>query len=272
MLVYPSDGFMDRETGMTTDSNIWISIEKSYQFYAYVFTLYVICMGIARWFGQTSSRAGEEKRRKSAGLPVAECFSNAEQGFTYASLFQGGLLGVVATSLLMTYVLVLPVALWGWGSLRTVLDRPDVGSILMYFPVITIAILTLAVLFLFCRGVGISNLIFATGLIAACVAATTIAYWKIADKAALVMIQLLAVAAMSLFMSFLMGIATGLRRAKPEASYPLVSVELQQGAGFDRVWLYERTDSDYRFLSATGANYVVPAANVTKITKIGDQS
>ena len=37
---------------MTTDSNTWIEvIEKSYQFYAYVFTLYVISIGLVRWYG-----------------------------------------------------------------------------------------------------------------------------------------------------------------------------------------------------------------------------
>lgn len=259
---------------MTTDSKTWMEvIEKSYQFYAYVFTLYVISMGLVRWYGQTSWRSREEKRRKDAGLPVAECFSNAEQGFTYTSLFQGGLVGVFIAGAQMTWVLFMLAFITGLEPARTDTDVLwRLVSILMYFPVFMIAFFAVMILITSWSRIGSRAFTFAVCLIAACVAATIVADWKTTDKATLVLVQLFAVGVVSLYMSYLIGIASGLRRADPEANYPLVSVELHQGTGFDRVWLYERTDSDYRFLSATGTNYVIPAANVTKITKIHDQS
>ena len=275
---------------MTTDPNIWMGvIEKSYQFYAYVFTLYVICMGLLRWYGQTTWRRREERCRKAAGLPVASCFSNAEQGFTYTSLLQGGFDGALITAAQMAWVLLMLGFFWlQWAFVSLLLliflgGPPlkltdldvhiwELVSILMYFPVIMVASVALRNLFTSRHRISLRSFVLAICLIVACVAATIIAVWATADRTTLVLVQLFSVAVMSLCMSFFMGIANGLRLADPEASYPLVSVELQQGAGFDRVWLYERTDSDYRFLSATGANYVVPAANVTKITKIGDQS
>lgn len=46
-------------------------IEKSYQFYVYLFTIFVVCMGVARWNGKQIWRKREEfaarKQRTSSG-------------------------------------------------------------------------------------------------------------------------------------------------------------------------------------------------------------
>jgi hypothetical protein len=81
---------------------VWLqpSIEhfvKNYLFYVWVFSMFVICAGIARWYGKRQWYEREKLRRKEIGLPVASLLSvggSSEQSFTYSSLFQGGLLGV----------------------------------------------------------------------------------------------------------------------------------------------------------------------------------
>ncbi len=90
----------------------------------------------------------------------------------------------------------------------------------------------------------------------------------ITDKGMVVAAQSLAVAILSLCMSYFIGMSDGIRAADPESNYPLVSVELNQGTGFDQVWLYERTDSDYRLVTKNGINHIIPTFNVKKIRKI----
>jgi hypothetical protein len=65
--------------------------------------------------------------------------------------------------------------------------------------------------------------------------------------------------------SYAYGVDEGLKAADPEPTYPLVSVEVIQGPGFDEAWLYERTDSDYRIVTKSGSNYIIPASNVKEI-------
>ena len=43
-------------------------VEKSYQFWVYLFTIFVVCMGVARWHGTQVWRKHEESRRSDNGL------------------------------------------------------------------------------------------------------------------------------------------------------------------------------------------------------------
>jgi hypothetical protein len=85
---------------MTMPAWLQPSIEhlvKNYLFYVWVFSMFVICAGIARWYGKRQWYEREKLRRKELGLPIASLLSvggSSEQSFTYSSLFQGGLLGV----------------------------------------------------------------------------------------------------------------------------------------------------------------------------------
>jgi hypothetical protein len=68
-----------------------------------------------------------------------------------------------------------------------------------------------------------------------------------------------------LCVSYVMGMMEGLRIADPAPNYPLVILETREGVILDRAWLYERTDSDYRLVTESGSNYIVPATNVKEI-------
>ena len=250
-------------------------VEKSYQFWVYLFTIFVVCMGVSRWHGRQVWRKHEESRRSDNGLPIAAFFSgsSSEQGFTYTSLFQDGLIGVyIAVTQLMYVVLMLlfdhsiaiftdPATARGgdiWGQI----------SILMFFPVAMIAFFALGKIVPLRARISFLNCIIPLATVAACVAGSVAAMLLVKDKGLVVGIQLLAVAVLSLCSSYFIGMDDGIRSAEPENNYPLVRVELNQGESFDRVWLYERTDSDYRLVTENGINHIIPAVNVKQIRRL----
>jgi hypothetical protein len=49
-----------------------------------------------------------------------------------------------------------------------------------------------------------------------------------------------------------------------------LAVEVIQGTGFDEAWLYERTDSDYRIVTKSGSNHIIPASNVKQIKGLAE--
>jgi len=250
-------------------------IEKSYQFYVYLFTVFVVFMGVARWYGKQVWRKREESRRDSSGLPVAALYSGGsfESSFTYTSLFQGGLTGVYIAVMQLMYVVFMlayfrgiqvftnsnaahPVDIWG------------VVSILMFFPVFMLGYFTLIPIISFRSRISVRNCIFPVGIVLVGMAGAVAATVLITDKSIVVAAQFLAVAILSLCASYFIGMSDGIRSADPESNYPLVSVELNQGTGFDRAWLYERTDSDYRLVTKDGTNHIIPTFNVKRIRKI----
>jgi hypothetical protein len=52
-------------------------IDKNYQFLVFLFSTFVLCMGIARWLGKTYWYELEKSRRKKLDLPVALLFRKA---------------------------------------------------------------------------------------------------------------------------------------------------------------------------------------------------
>src|SRR5262245_31410267 len=135
---------------MSVETNSWIElIAKNYQFYVFLFSTFVICMGVARWWGKKSSHEREKTRRKKANLPIASLASlggSVDQSFTYSSLFNGGLLGVYTTLVLFTYV----VFMEAFGLFWKLIDYTDVSqasfidkgsiSILNLYPILMISL------------------------------------------------------------------------------------------------------------------------------------
>ena len=118
---------------MPAEFQSWIDpIEKHYQFYVFVFSMFVIGMGIARWYGKRSWYEWEKLRRKKLGLLIASLISrDGEQSFTYWGLFQGGLLEVVGVFTLLSYVAVMLVY---YKIVRGQIDILDVSGLMSYPP------------------------------------------------------------------------------------------------------------------------------------------
>ena len=76
-------------------ASAWIEdVKKNYQFYVFLFSMFVISMGLTRWLGKGLWRQAQISRRKELKLPVASLFSSDTASFSYLSLFQGGLIGL----------------------------------------------------------------------------------------------------------------------------------------------------------------------------------
>jgi hypothetical protein len=250
-------------------SIIWL-IEKSYQFYAYLFTIFVISMGLASWLGKRIWYAREKSRRTKEGQPVASFIATgSEQSFTYTTLFQGGLLGVALVLYLQTFVVAM--LIWQYGFPRSLDDlslQPhvlrNISAWMGYAPTM-LAFFAVAMVYGH-RGQGaLSGSAAILTTVAACAAGSIAAAALIKETGLLFSVQLLITIIVSLCFSYVLGMSQGLRAADPEVNYPVVNVELLQGEILGDVWLYERTDSDYRVLTKDGSNHIIPAANVKEI-------
>jgi len=241
-------------------------IEKNYQFYIYVFSLFVVCMGISRWFGRHTWVQREKSRRKTAGLPVASLMSqdgSAEQSWTFPGLFLGGLLGVVMVASYMTYVAVMVIQLGPQEILRSV-------GAFMSLPITAIAF----AIFGYISNTRLLGFLGTSRLAKAGMSIVLLICINVAGGLATARLEplhslalyTLVMAMLSLGLSYAIGMSEGVRTADPALNYPLVTLETRDGKLLDRAWLYERTDSDYRLVTESGANHIVPAANVKEIT------
>jgi hypothetical protein len=243
---------------------------KNYLFYVWVFSMFVICAGIARWYGKRQWYEREKLRRKELGLPIASLLSlggTSEQSFTYSSLFQGGLLGVQHVVGVLTYSLLVSMVLptiigrtYNQSELLSVAYSGMAGPLL---------VLSLSIVSPIVRHWSHSRLVRAGSTI------VVFAFWVAAypvlsslvdnELYAMSAILILAMVILSWGRSYTLGMSDGLKAADPEQTYPLVSLEVVQGTSIDQAWLYERTDSDYRLVTRSGSNYIIPAANVKEI-------
>jgi hypothetical protein len=110
----------------------WIEdVKKNYQFYGFLFSMFVIFMGLTRWLGKRLWYQETISRRKKLDLPVASLFSSDSSSFSYSSLFQGGLIGVALVAwYFMSVLFVSP------GADEDVLQRLPVA---MLIPIVTLA-------------------------------------------------------------------------------------------------------------------------------------
>jgi hypothetical protein len=238
-------------------------IEKNYQFYLFLFSLFVVCMGLFRWLGRRTWLQWEKSRREEAGLPVALLMSQdggAEQSWTYSALYQGGLLGVslVASNLVFVVFMMIPQ--------RSVEDAVSALPILMGVPIFS----TVFGIFQIIRTErGLRFVKNSPGVIV--IAVASLSTWIVGvtrdiEPLYIIAIDTLVIAVLSFCLSYALGMTEGLRIADPALNYPLVTVATRDGETLDRAWLYERTDSDYRLVTESGSNHIVPAANVKEIT------
>jgi hypothetical protein len=135
----------------------------------------------------------------------------------------------------------------------------------MIYPVGMLGFIVLIAI-VFCKG---SNSLFHSiamfVFVVLCVVAglSPVGQGKSMDASVALTIQSMALAILSLFFSYLVGM--GDKKADPSLNYPLVNFVLVQGDNLDKALLYERTDSDYRLIAQDGSNRIVPAVNVREI-------
>jgi hypothetical protein len=248
----------------------WIEdVKKNYQFYVFLFSMFVISMGLTRWLGKRLWYQAQISRRKELKLPVASLFSSDTTSFSYLSLFQGGLIGLVLVS---------------WHSLFLLASPSHEEDVLKWLPLAMVApigalagySIPLLLMPIFSRkyfGTVASSpiLIISSTFIIGIVGSFFFVGPLFLDQenGALPVLIIMAVI-VCLSWSYAYGVGEGLKAADPESTYPLVTVEVIQGTGFDEAWLYERTDSDYRIVTKSGSNHIIPASNVKQIEGLAE--
>ncbi len=248
-------------------------LAKNYLFYVWVFSMFVICAGIARWYGKRQWYEREKVRRKELGLPIASLLSvggSSEQSFTYSSLFHGGLLGVRHVVGVLVYSLVVSLVATQIPTVgERIYDQKEILSVAYSGMSGPLVMLSQSIVSPIVRHWSHNRLVRAGSTIVAC------AFWPAAypvlsslvgdELYAMTAVLILAMVVLSWGRSYTLGMSDGLKAADPEQTYPLVSLEVVQGTSLDQAWLYERTDSDYRLVTRSGSNHIIPAANVKEI-------
>jgi hypothetical protein len=244
----------------------WIEgVEKNYQFFVFLFSLFVIGMGFARWLGKWQWYEGVVSRRKTLNLPVALLFDTDPSSFSYTTLFQGGLIGLIG----------------GWYFLSQLFSMPPSQDLLENIPRTMsnpIVLLGLASIQFFlmnvCSRQGFDTLVHSPYLIIASTFLLVIAGTSVVvvfillfkENTDVLLVEVILAVVLCFCFSYTWGVKEGVTTADPEkAKYLLVSIELIQGTSFDNAWLYERTDSDYRIVLKDGSNHIIPASNVKQI-------
>jgi hypothetical protein len=244
----------------------WIEdVEKNYQFFVFLLSMFAICMGLSRWLGKRLWYQGTISRRKELKLPVASLFSSDPSSFNYSSLFQGGLIGLAIVSYQFVFVFASP------GADENVLQRLPLA---MFLPIVLLAqqSLQLFLVSIFSRQ-GVHTLthsflliISSTFLIGILVISFLVEAALLSDEKNIGLpVQIILTVIVSVCYSYAYGVSEGLKAADPDSTYPLVSIKVIEGADFDEAWLYERTDSDYRIVTKSGSNHIIPASNVKEI-------
>jgi hypothetical protein len=247
----------------------WIEdVKKNYQFYVFLFSMFVLFMGLTRWLGKWLWYQEQISRRKELKLPVPSLFSSNTTSFSYLSLFQGGLIGLAVGSWYFLFAFVV-----SSDADEDVLSAP---ALAMIFPIVMLGISSIQ---FFLQNIlsrqYFGTLISSSALIMSSISLTGIVvisvfveFLFLANKNVALPVQIIIAVIVCLCWSYAYGVSEGLKAADPEPTYPLVSIEVIQGTGFDEAWLYERTDSDYRIVTKSGSNHIIPASNVKQINRL----
>jgi len=266
---------------MSPEINSWIvfigqNYRENYQLYASLFSLFLVGMGIARWFGTRKGLEQAKSWRRKAGLPVASLLST-KQAWTYWGLFQGGVIGFL---LMVNMLSSLPLTI-----LSNLLEGQsyDITKIrfVMWAPIANVFFLNFALfgsarrrrwtgLYPFRMVSIIAAFVIIFVIVgASLVAVSAVIYFvtssRVVASVVVVAVEIVITIMLSASLSYIIGMNEGRVAANPAVNYPLVTLDVHQGKNLDEAWLYEKTDSDYRLVTKTGSNHIIPATNVKEI-------
>jgi len=243
------------------DTTYLDDVKKDYQFYVFLFSLLVLGMGACRLYGRRTWLQWEKSQRKKAGLPVASLISqDTAQSWRYSDLYQSGLLGAVLLAVNAAWIPISPMLFP--IPYESFVDSVRVGITSNFLGMV----LLMVILILQARGIRFIR--HCSGLIIILIAslfAPRVAAWLDLESWDIVAIDASILVILFVCVSYVLGMIEGLRIADPALNYPLVTLETRDGGTLDRAWLYERTDSDYRLVTESGSNNIVPATNVKEI-------
>jgi len=239
---------------------------------------YILLMGIIHKWGKTNWVKKERDRRTLQGKPNINLISGdtkAELPWKDPSLIQGGYTALGLVSSLLSYVaamlLFFAIALDGVPIAPEVLGK--VVGILMAWPVVMGAgtVLTDTKSIIDKYKLPTASFYFLI-VIALIIAVLSIFIFMRSESYQLALgVQLILFLVVSCLISYVIGTRNGIEAAEIETRFPLVSVVTTQGNTIDRLRLYEKTDSDYRFIGEDGTDYILPGLHIAQIKHVPEK-
>jgi hypothetical protein len=231
---------------------------------------YMLIMGMAHKTGRTSWYEKEKERRKSKGKPNINLISGSvkpELPWNDPSLIQGGFTAIKTIGLLFLYV-VLMLAFF-------VLVEKDlsVESLAATLPALLTYPVTMSVFFfimmviinIYHHKLSVKPFILPILITLGCGFCSFYVLWNVDSPPLAFVIQVALLVAVSLFLSHLFGMVDGINDADIESRFPLVDVISTSGMTKTQLRLYEKTDTDYRFIDNDGFDHIFPSSQISEI-------
>lgn len=235
-----------------------------------VFVPYLIVLGLAFRKGKSSWAARENARRKTRGLPVVTLASQKQASDYFwkdPDLIQSGLIALSIIGILFSYVIIMLL----FGFLMGGYSQGDaVFKALAIYTMYPVLMSSFFLAMIILGGIRFQVLkIMIPVWIASAAFAVGGGYilhkgyspkLQFALEVGVTMLQ-------AILLSYSIGMVKGLAEASVEDKYPLVDVETLAHGIMAKVWLFDKSDMDYRFLSAAGEEIIIPIQNVFRLIR-----
>lgn len=238
---------------------------------------YILLMGLSRKAGKTTWSKRERERRISQGKPNINLISGdskTELPWKDQSLIQGGFNALLFVGILLSYVVAM--LLWEVSQDNDGIapdEMVQLVGILMAWPVFMGAFFTIMITIL---AVLVHKLpakpfypLFVVNLI---IAISSFLILRIESSHLALGLQTILFLVVSCLISYGQGISDGIMDADLETRFPLVSVVTVQGNTMEHLRLYEKTDTDYRFIGDDGVDLIIPGTHIAQIKHVPEKN
>lgn len=234
---------------------------------------YIILMGWAYQSGRNTCFAKIIEKYRKDQKPIVKLLSTSSKGelpWQDPALIHGGMTALRVIAILFGYVVMMSI----FASLDETMTTNELiraMSIFMIYPIVMISIFVIMVAAIFSlrqnvfRPFEFAGSLFSPILIGS--GAAVLSYYLInviKESVPLLASQILLLVVVSMCISYLYGVIESFKDANIEERFPLVEViTLHQKIA--QLRLYEKTDTDYRFIGEDGINHIIPTANIIEI-------
>lgn len=232
----------------------------------------VILMGSAYKSGKVNWLKIIKDLRRKQGKPnivlVAESPS-IELPWKDTGLLQGGIATLSALGFLLLYIgAVVSISAWLWaGNAFSTETLWKILAFAMIYPVVMVAFGGWFISYLHIRRFKLPIHFFVgTFLIEiACIIFSWQTAFHMNPPELAFVVQILLFIIVSLNLGFHYGMRDAIMESDIETRFPEVSVQTMKGLVIDHLRLYEKTDTDYRFIADDGTNYIIPSLQISEI-------
>ncbi len=233
---------------------------------------YLLIMGFAHRAGKNFWFDWEQKRRKSMGKPNIELSSKssaAEFPWKDPSLIQGGFTALTSITILSMYVVIMTMFFAYQGEKLSLW----IIAVLLGFPVAMVGIFALpSLIWAIVQQYKLSWKAFGALVVVnlACGIVSFFVFPLLQSEQLALYSQIGLLLIVSASLSYVSGIPDGFKDADIENKFPVVDIVTNKGRR-QKLRFYEKTDSDYRFISEKGVEYIIPSAYIVEIIYVSQK-